>query len=110
MLKAAVAAFLELVGPTGAVGRWGGDEFVLLVPARSRADALRCAEDIRHAVADLVTVVDRPDSTVTITGVTASVGVAIIGAAGLTSGLWTADAALYAAKRAGGNTVRSAWW
>jgi diguanylate cyclase (GGDEF)-like protein len=80
--------------------RYGGDEFVVLLPDCSGADALRVAERLRAAVA----------SEVTAAPVTVSAGVGEMpGNAGDGERLVaSADAALYAAKREGRNrSVRS---
>jgi diguanylate cyclase (GGDEF)-like protein len=82
------------------IARYGGEEFAAVLPGCSSALALQVAERLREAVEGAST--DVP--------VTASAGVATypydgIDANGLLS---AADQALYAGKRAGRNTVRSA--
>jgi diguanylate cyclase (GGDEF)-like protein len=82
------------------IARYGGEEFAAVLPGCSSALALQVAERLREAVEMAVT--DVP--------VTASAGVATypydgIDANGLLS---AADQALYAGKRSGRNTVRSA--
>jgi diguanylate cyclase (GGDEF)-like protein len=91
------------------VGRFGGDEFVVLLDRLAdHRSAGVVGERIRAAVGGLTVEVEAPDGTRTIAGVTVSVGGALDGRppADLTQLLWTADAALYAAKHAGRNTVR----
>ena len=82
------------------IARYGGEEFAAVLPGCSSALALQVAERLREAV----------ESAATDVPVTASAGVATypydgIDANGLLS---AADQALYAGKRAGRNTVRSA--
>lgn len=57
--------------------RFGGDEFVALRPVNDVADARREADEARRAIADLRIMAERPDGSRTITGLTASVGVAV---------------------------------
>jgi two-component system cell cycle response regulator len=83
------------------LARWGGDEFVAILPATERAGVLRAAERLRAAVAA---------EPVRVNGATATVTVSAGWAhwAGDTPGdlLARADRALYVAKDAGRNTVR----
>lgn len=81
-------------------GRFGGEEFVALLPETSLDEALIVAERIRAAVLE--------DSGQT--GYTVSIGAASSSAADATvdSVLSRADMALYAAKKAGRNCVRPA--
>ena len=87
------------------VARFGGEEFVALLPATTGADAARLAERMRNAVADL----QIPHATSRVSpGVTASFGVAALHPAGSTEPaqlIAAADAALYAAKEKGRNRV-----
>lgn len=89
------------------VARYGGDEFTLLLPETDRAHALRLAQRLRAQVAqhDFFGVEHLPGGTLTL-----SVGVAAHVDAGTAETLLqAADAALYAAKRIGGNQVQVAW-
>jgi two-component system, cell cycle response regulator len=85
------------------LARWGGDEFVAILPATERAGVLRAAERLRAAVAA---------EQVRVNGATATVTVSVGWAhwAGDTPGdlLARADRALYAAKDAGRDRVRPA--
>jgi diguanylate cyclase (GGDEF)-like protein len=95
------------------VGRFGGEEFVVLLPGVDDSDygsaELRLVADrIRRRVEGLGIEVPTPDGPLTITGLTVSVGGAAFPTDGadLTRLLEVADSALYAAKRGGRNAVR----
>lgn len=88
----AVARVLE-TEPGALAGRWGGEEFVVLVPAAGAADV---AERLRARIAALR--IPHQDAAI---GVTASIGVAV--GTALDALLPAADAALYTAKTAGRN-------
>jgi diguanylate cyclase (GGDEF)-like protein len=78
--------------------RWGGEEFLLVLPGVEHEQALKLAERIRHAIENL------PLSG--IGGVTASAGVAALGTDySFETMFGVADRRLYAAKAAGRNTV-----
>ncbi|ACO45648.1 putative regulator protein, GGDEF domain; putative membrane protein [Deinococcus deserti VCD115] len=83
----------------GVVGRWGGEEFVVLLPGISRTDALVVAEQLRREL-----------SAVPLGGlpITASFGVAAYRGTGDSPEKMfsRADLAMYEAKRAGRNAVR----
>src|SRR4051794_36509689 len=100
VLRQVAAALRECGREYDTVARYGGEEFAAVLPGCSSALALQVAERLRAAVEEAPT--DVP--------ITASAGVATfpydgIDAIGLLS---AADQALYAGKRAGRNTVRSA--
>lgn len=107
---AAVAGTLRATAAgSGIVGRFGGDGFVVLVPAGAPSVARQVADRARLAVRRMHVGVDRPDGRLRIAGISVSIGVAPpTGSADLAALLWAADAALYRAKRAGGDAVRSA--
>jgi diguanylate cyclase (GGDEF)-like protein len=97
------------------VGRFGGEEFVVLLAdlppgALGRAEVRSVAERLRRLVAELDVPVCTPDGNLTITGLSVSVGGASVPADGTTLDqvLKVADASLYAAKRGGRNLVRIA--
>jgi two-component system, cell cycle response regulator len=86
------------------VGRWGGEEFLVLLPETGAAGAARVAEDVRAVIAAEPFAVEGGP-----VPVTASVGWATWD--GDETGealLRRADAGLYSAKAAGRNTVRPA--
>ncbi|MDH3588225.1 MAG: diguanylate cyclase [Gammaproteobacteria bacterium] len=89
-----------------AVGRWGGEEFVIVVPETTEQAASALAEKLRASVADF----EFPGRETQPGGcVSISIGVATITADDSQAALIErADKALYAAKSAGRNTVKNA--
>ena len=86
-------------------GRFGGEEFVLLLPFTRAVDAFRVADRVRGRIADLP--LNAPGGEAV--QVTASVGVAALEGGcqrELTELMAAADAALYRAKRGGRNQVQ----
>ena len=86
-------------------GRFGGEEFAILLPHAREVDALHIAERLRaHIAAMSIPVGDNPESGPSVR-VTISVGVASLDGTSreLTDMLAAADAALYLAKDAGRN-------
>ncbi len=85
-----------------AIGRYGGDEFVVLLRGCGAPAATRVAERIRARIAE--TTVD-PEGTAV--RVTVSIGVAVFddGSGDIASTVAAADGALYEAKHAGRNRV-----
>ncbi|GGL07464.1 GGDEF domain-containing protein [Deinococcus radiotolerans] len=86
-------------GSGGQVGRWGGEEFLLILPGLARTDALAVAERLRAEVAgEPIAGLD----------ITASFGVGSLrGAEDSAADLFArADSAMYNAKRSGRNAVR----
>ena len=83
--------------------RWGGDEFVILMPETPLAGAAILAERLREMLARLAV-----DTTVGTVRFTVSAGVAARSEsdAGLTDILQRADTALYAAKQHGRNRIQ----
>jgi diguanylate cyclase (GGDEF)-like protein len=101
-----VAAILtaELRGPKDLAVRYGGEEFLLLLPKMEMVDAMRVAERIRRAIESAAI----PNEGSGVRGVvTASFGVASSSVSGLSSSelIAAADNALYVAKRKGRNQV-----
>ena len=86
------------------VGRFGGEEFLVLLPGCDAAAARAVGERMRECIASQQAMVG-PDSV----QVTVSVGVAVTvnGSASADSLVEAADAALYCAKEAGRNRVES---
>jgi diguanylate cyclase (GGDEF)-like protein len=105
VLVAVAAACVATLRPDDAVARWGGEEFVALLPGASGDDALHAAERVRAAVA--ATMLDVRGRKVS---VTVSVGTADSRQAGyeIDRLVTLADSAMYRAKKAGKNRVDSA--
>jgi diguanylate cyclase (GGDEF)-like protein len=95
----------ETVRDVDLAGRWGGEEFLLVLPGTDLAGGAQVAERIRVALAGrIVLSVDG-----TPIPVTASFGVAATPPATTVAELFSAaDAALYEAKRNGRNRVQTA--
>lgn len=53
VLKAVAAAMMKTVREQDVAARWGGEEFILLLPETSLTEAAALAERLRHAIADL---------------------------------------------------------
>jgi diguanylate cyclase (GGDEF)-like protein len=107
VLKAVAKALSGDLRTYDRAGRFGGEEFVILLAQTSEGDALRIAERLRAGVAELaVPISDRPDAPVV--RVTISIGVAAMERGEtreLNDLLAAADSALYHAKKSGRNRV-----
>jgi diguanylate cyclase (GGDEF)-like protein len=88
-------------------GRFGGEEFAVLLPGTGADEARQIAERLRENIAATAITVDGGPAL----HVTVSIGVAVPRSpgCGLTELIATADAAMYEAKRAGRNRVHVAW-
>jgi diguanylate cyclase (GGDEF)-like protein/PAS domain S-box-containing protein len=105
VLKAFTAAVHDLIRPSDAFGRVGGEEFAILLPGSDAESAVRVAERIR-ARFEATQIAAADGGTI---GATASFGVAAWhGEDAFENTLQAADEALYAAKTAGRNRVRTA--
>jgi diguanylate cyclase (GGDEF)-like protein len=102
VLIAAARVCRSMLRDTDILGRYGGEEFAIIMPETNREEAHEVAERLRLAVAELVV----PWGDIALT-ITTSVGVAVVdnGANTIAELLDHADQALYAAKRAGRNRV-----
>jgi diguanylate cyclase (GGDEF)-like protein len=108
-LRAVTDALREQLRSYDLAGRFGGEEFVVLLPQTREENALSIAERLRMHIADMsVPVSDaEPDDCIRLT---VSVGVASLNDTNreLTDLVAAADAALYLAKQAGRNKTRVA--
>lgn len=103
VIQGIVTCLRGIVADTGIIGRVGGEEFTVLLPAHTLDEALTLAEAMRNAIASHVFAapVDRH--------ITASFGVSLSpGGTDFDTAYALADAALYCAKRAGRNRVEVA--
>ena len=97
VLQAVAGAFFATLRTNDRVGRYGGEEFLAILPEIGAAGAFAVAERLRGAIASLA--VQTPGAGIS---VTASIGVAELKGDEKTESLLArADTALYAAKDAG---------
>ncbi|MBB5954073.1 diguanylate cyclase (GGDEF)-like protein [Saccharothrix tamanrassetensis] len=108
VLRRIAAALAGVVRRGDAVGRFGGEEFAVLLPSTKREEALTIAERMRRQVHQVVA--DDGDGG-TVDGLTVSIGIAVwpdVAEDTLEGLLAAADAALYEAKRQGRDQVQVA--
>lgn len=105
VLTAVTVEAQGVLRPQDLLFRWGGDEFVILLPHTTGHEAHQIAERLRARVAERVSTVVGTDERVTL-----SAGIASCGpdASGLDDLVIAADAAVYQAKAQGRNRVVSA--
>jgi diguanylate cyclase (GGDEF)-like protein len=107
VLKALAEALTSQSRDYDRVGRFGGEEFVLLLAQTTEQDACKIAERLRGYIAGLkIPTDDRPDAPTL--QVTISIGVTALARGEtfeLTDLLAASDSAMYAAKQAGRNKV-----
>jgi diguanylate cyclase (GGDEF)-like protein len=106
-LSAVAAEVQREVRVYDAVGRFGGEEFVVLLPGLDTGHSVAVAERVREAVMKLVVPVPADAAGTTIAGMSVSIGVAAYPAAGveLDRILSAADKSVYRAKQLGRNQV-----
>jgi two-component system cell cycle response regulator len=102
LLREVAGVMRRTIRPYDSVGRYGGEEFLLLLPACDPINAVSHAERMRKAIGEMA--LETPNGKI---NVTASLGVTI--SDGLSTDvnqlIQAADEALYRAKRAGRNRV-----
>ncbi len=106
VLRLVSAQMQRLIRVEDLLARWGGEEFVILARSTGKTEAVRLADRIREAIAELdIPVGERPIR------ITVSIGVASLQDVAPDGGpnelLALADARLYAAKAAGKNRIQS---
>lgn len=104
MLHGVAQTLRNSVRKVDLVGRFGGEEFCVVLPRVALAEALEVAEKLRRAIESepFVALDDRPPLHITISVGVASYGPGVTDASTL---LDRSDEALYAAKRKGRNNV-----
>jgi diguanylate cyclase (GGDEF)-like protein len=102
VLRTLAAEMRQQVRETDLVGRFGGEEFVILLAATTAEEACQVAERVRRGAGVVKVLTDDK-----IVGVTVSIGVAALGTHGadLFELLAAADIALYRAKNTGRDRV-----
>jgi diguanylate cyclase (GGDEF)-like protein len=111
VLEVVADALRSATRPGDVIGRFGGEEFVLLLPDMGIPEAIAAGERIRETVSGLqVPTTDKRGGPVAIAGRTTSVGIAVNPQHGseLNELLKIADAAVYEAKENGRDQVRLA--
>lgn len=111
VLRTVAQTLDDITRPRDVIGRFGGEEFLILLPDVDQTAAKVTAERIRTAIADQqIVTTDKRGGRARITGRTTSIGVALLGPNGTTVEqlLHAADVAVYAAKEGGRNQVRFA--
>jgi diguanylate cyclase (GGDEF)-like protein len=100
-IQAMAQACQKIMRPTDIVARYGGEEFIVTLTHTNQAGALKVAERLRQAVADIVVPTEQGALSFTI-----SIGVSTyVAASRLEHIIAAADHALYAAKAGGRNRV-----
>jgi diguanylate cyclase (GGDEF)-like protein len=109
-LKAIADVIKAEVRQDDLVGRFGGEEFVVLLPGTDAEEITHTAERIRRRVASLAVTFDGLDGRATVDGITCSIGAATFPDHGANADqlVLAADTATYAAKNAGRNNVQFA--
>jgi diguanylate cyclase (GGDEF)-like protein len=104
VLKELAKRIQQMVRSEDLTGRYGGEEFLVVLPQCDEEDIQLCAERIRSAVADAPISADGSELSMTV-----SVGTAILDPSRgtLKDALAAADSALYRAKHSGRNRVVS---
>lgn len=103
VLQTVSARLLNNLRPSDQVYRYGGEEFLLMLPATSLEEAVPVVERLRELIAKSAIAIDEE----TRVHITVSAGIAALDpAAPVRDSIDKADQAMYAAKRAGRNRVR----
>jgi len=110
VLRELGAALREQLRDYDVIGRFGGEEFVLLLPQADEVAALRIAERLRVHIAGMAIPITPDAGSGTCVRLTVSVGMVALPETGaeLTELLAAADSALYQAKGAGRNRTHVA--
>ena len=108
VLAGIARAMTALLRDYDIVGRFGGEEFVILLPQTSTDEVKGIAERLREKLAEIIIPVTEGTAAQAPLQVTVSIGIATLAGSrrDLDDMLAAADAALYEAKNAGRNRVR----
>lgn len=111
ILKTLCTAIKHHIKHNDAVGRWGGEEFVISLPGASGAEALQVAERIGQTMA-LLRVEDRQQKTIPVPTVSQGVAVFPSEADEIYRLIDLADRRLYIAKKRGRNQIEpvASYW
>lgn len=102
VLRKVSSSIAEILRPYDSLGRYGGEEFLVVVPGCTLAETRELAERIRVRILDCKIAVNDSNLPLTL-----SIGVTMGSDAGqLEALLHAADVGMYAAKRRGGNRVQ----
>jgi diguanylate cyclase (GGDEF)-like protein len=106
VLREVAAIIRDSIRVNDFAARFGGDEFVIILPDGDKAGGLRVVEEIRARVANVRARGDGAEMAVSLSVGIAEIGSEVSLASGHDGVLAAADAALLEAKRAGGDAVR----
>jgi diguanylate cyclase (GGDEF)-like protein len=107
VLKSIARLLKDEIRDYDSAGRFGGEEFAVLVPSSTADQVVATAERLRQRVTELVIIAPTENGEAVISGLSASIGVAIYPNSGTTLEqlMLTADSAVYTAKSNGRNQV-----
>ncbi len=107
VLATLAAAMRALLRDYDLIGRFGGEEFTILLPHTTAPEAAQIAQRLLEKISQITTTIDRPGQASTSLQVTISIGVAPTAGSGmdLNDLIAAADSALYQAKHMGRNRV-----
>lgn len=98
ILQQVATALTSRIRATDQLGRWGGEEFLLLCPDTALQDGIQLADSLRLFISESIAIQGKP--------LTLSFGVTVVRQhSSANEVIRQADAALYAAKGAGRNSV-----
>ncbi|HLA41103.1 MAG TPA: diguanylate cyclase, partial [Candidatus Glassbacteria bacterium] len=107
VLREVVRRLKASLRPYDSIGRYGGEEFLIVLPSCRQENAVNQAERLRSVISN--TLLEIPEGRLV---VTVSLGVSVYsenGSAEMDSLLKAADVALYRAKEGGRDRVEAAW-
>ena len=105
ILKRVASRLKEGLRATDSIGRYGGEEFLFILPETELEEATIVAEKLRSSIADLTDLEEAPDLRITVSIGLAAVDHVGAGAPTANSLIQDADFALLDAKRTGRNRV-----